>query len=153
MTDNKARTAAKIKSIISFAGGSFSRILYLFSRRGQLVVSHDNKNFNEIMDHAIDLGALDVEEGQDANVNVSSIVHLRLTSAQVFVDPEAVSLKARLFKDSGYEIHEADTVWVPLPDVQQQPDGITATKLRKIMDQLDADDDVTEVYSTAIFAS
>jgi transcriptional/translational regulatory protein YebC/TACO1 len=58
-----------------------------------------------------------------------------------------------LFKESGYEIHEADTVWVPLPDVQQQLDGATAAKLRKIMDQLDADDDVTEVYSTAIFAS
>jgi len=71
MTDNKARTAAKIKSVISLAGGSFSRILYLFSRRGQIVVSHDKKTFNEIMDHAIDLGALDVEEREDAGVNVS----------------------------------------------------------------------------------
>src|SRR5271156_1519281 len=148
MTDNKARTAAKIKTVISLAAGSFSRILYLFSRKGQLLVSHEKKNFDEIMDHAIDLGALDVEEREDANVNVSSIVPLCLTSAQVFVDPEAVSLKARLFKDSGYEIHEAETVWVPLPDAQQQPEETTATKLRKIMGQLDADDDVTGVYST-----
>jgi transcriptional/translational regulatory protein YebC/TACO1 len=79
MTDNKARTAAKIKTVISLAQGSFSRILYLFSRKGQLVVSHDNKNFDEIMDHAIDLGALDVEEGDDANVNVFPMIDRHLT--------------------------------------------------------------------------
>ena len=80
MTDNKARTAAKIKTVISLAGGSFSRILYLFSRRGQLVVSHDKKNFDEIMDHAIiDLGALDVETGDDANVCVFSFIRPHLT--------------------------------------------------------------------------
>lgn len=74
MTDNKARTAAKIKSIISSAGGSFSRILYQFERRGRLVVTHDRKTFDEIMEQAIDLGALDVLEGQDSNVNVLSIL-------------------------------------------------------------------------------
>jgi transcriptional/translational regulatory protein YebC/TACO1 len=115
-------------------------------------VSHDTKTFDETMEHAIDLGALDVEEGQDDNVNVSS-VKTPSNSIQVYVDPDAVSLKARLFKDNGYEIHEADTVWVPLPDVLQEPDEATAAKMRRIMKELDADEDVTEVYSTAILAS
>jgi len=64
-----------------------------------------------------------------------------------------VSSKARLFKDGGYEIHEADTVWAPLPDVLQEPDEASAFKLRRILKELEADEDVTEVYSTAIFAS
>jgi transcriptional/translational regulatory protein YebC/TACO1 len=68
----------------------------------------------------------------------------------VFVDPELVSAKARLFKDNGYEIHEADTVWVPLPDVQLQLDGHGAIKFQKVMEHLEADEDVTDVYSNAI---
>jgi transcriptional/translational regulatory protein YebC/TACO1 len=79
MTDNKARTAAKIKTVISLAEGSFSRILFLFSRKGQLVVSHDKKNFDEIVDHAIDLGAVDVEQGDDANVNVFPMIDRQIT--------------------------------------------------------------------------
>ena len=62
-------------------------------------------------------------------------------------------MKARLFKETGYEIHEADAVWVPLSDVQQQLEGASATQLRKILSELDAEDDVIEVYSTAIFST
>ena len=79
MTDNKARTAARIKSVISPAGGSFSRILYQFARRGQLLVSHHNKTFDEVVEHALDLGALDIEEAKDDTVKVYSISRSHLT--------------------------------------------------------------------------
>ena len=73
MTDNKARTAARIKSIVSSAGGSFSRVRYQFVKRGHLIVSHNKKSFDEILEQAINLGALDVEEGEGTTVKVFSI--------------------------------------------------------------------------------
>jgi transcriptional/translational regulatory protein YebC/TACO1 len=72
MTDNKARTAAKIRKIVSSAGGTFSRILYQFVKVGQLLVSRDGKTFDEITEQAIDLGAQDVEDEEDGNVKVLS---------------------------------------------------------------------------------
>ena len=73
MTDNKARTAATIKSVIYPAGGSFSRILYNFVRKGVIIASCDGRPFDQVLDEAINLGAQDVEEADDGSFRVCDI--------------------------------------------------------------------------------
>jgi transcriptional/translational regulatory protein YebC/TACO1 len=71
------------------------------------------------------------------------------------VEPEDVSNIAIKFKNLNYDIEEAETVWLALPDAQQQIDGSSeqAKKIHKILDDLEAVEDVTAVYSNATFES
>jgi len=74
MTDNKARTAATIKSVIYPAGGSFSRILYHFVRKGVIIARCDDRSFDKVLDEAIDLGVQDVAEVSDGTFKVYYIL-------------------------------------------------------------------------------
>jgi transcriptional/translational regulatory protein YebC/TACO1 len=65
MTDNKARTVARIKALVSSAGGSFSRVLFNFVKKGLIIVRCDDRSFDEVLEEAIDLGADDVEAEDD----------------------------------------------------------------------------------------
>src|SRR5436309_2730224 len=65
-TDNKARTVATIKNLISAAGGSISRVLFNFVRKGEVVVRFNGKSFDDVVEQAIELGAEDVEEIGDS---------------------------------------------------------------------------------------
>ena len=70
VTDNRSRTANNIKSIINESGGSFSQVLYQFTRKGTLMVRSNSKNFDEILEYAIKIGAEDVEQLDDETVQV-----------------------------------------------------------------------------------
>jgi transcriptional/translational regulatory protein YebC/TACO1 len=71
----------------------------------------------------------------------------------VYVEPEDVSNKARSFKNLGYDVQVAETAWMPLPEGQQQLEGSSeqAQKISKVIDELGAEEEVTGVYSNAVF--
>src|SRR4026209_2765848 len=61
-TDNRNRTAAEIRSIVTKAGGSIATpgsVSRLFHRQGQLVVSRDGANEDRVMEIALEAGAED----------------------------------------------------------------------------------------------
>ena len=69
MTDNKARTARTVKNAVSSAGGSLSKVLYQFVRKG-VIVMQSAKDFNNILEEAINVGAEDVTEAEERLVKV-----------------------------------------------------------------------------------
>lgn len=72
---------------------------------------------------------------------------------QVYVEPQNVTNKARSFKNLGYDVRAAETVWMPRLEGQQQVEGSSeqAQKIGKVIDELEAKEDVTGVYSNAVF--
>lgn len=71
MTDNKSRTTAKVKELVSSSGGSFSKVLYQFVRRGFLVVNCDGKSFEQVLEQTIDCGIVDIQETNDGSFKVA----------------------------------------------------------------------------------
>ena len=73
--------------------------------------------------------------------------------SQIYFDPDDVSNKARAFKSLKYEIQVAETVWMPLPERQQQlkESSEQAQKISKVIDELKAEEEVTGLYSNAVF--
>ena len=69
VTDNKARTAQKVKNAVSGVGGSLSKVLYQFSRKG-IIVMHSAKDFVEILEDTINVGAKDVTDEDEGLVKV-----------------------------------------------------------------------------------
>jgi transcriptional/translational regulatory protein YebC/TACO1 len=67
----------------------------------------------------------------------------------VFVEADDVSNQARLFKKMSYDIQVAEAVWIPRPEDQLRLDGSSelGKKFTKLMKKLEAEEDVTAVYS------
>ncbi len=137
-TDNRNRTASEIRSIVTKNGGSIATqgsVSRLFHRKGQIIVSREAANEDQLMELALEAGAEDFKaEPQGYEI---------LTEPNSF---EAVhkQVEAKGIKPAVAEVTELPTVLVPVP-------GASADSVNKLLDALEDHDDVKEVYSNADF--
>ena len=139
-TDNRNRTAAEIRSLVTKHGGSIATqgsVTRLFQRKGQIIVSRDAANEDQLMELALDSGAEDFK----ADANGYEIITEPATFETVHKKIEAQGVQA-----DGAEVTSLPTVTVPLTDTA----AISA--VNKLMDALEENDDVKEVYSNAEFS-
>ena len=67
-TDNRNRTAAEIRSLVTKAGGSLATagaVSRLFQRKGQIIVSREAANEDQLMELALEAGAEDFKADAD----------------------------------------------------------------------------------------
>ena len=70
-TDNKGRTLHDVRGIIKDHKGQITPSAYLFDRKGLIVFkAKDGMSLDDLMDLAIDAGALDIDEGEDGMFEV-----------------------------------------------------------------------------------
>jgi YebC/PmpR family DNA-binding regulatory protein len=136
-TDNRNRTASEIRSLVTKNGGSIATtgsVTRLFQRKGQIIVAREAANEDQLMEAALEAGAEDFKtEAQGYEI---------LTEPANF---EAVhkQIEARGIKPAAAEITSLPTLTVPLND---RP-AIAA--VNKLIDALEENDDVKDVYSNA----
>ncbi|MFA5853024.1 MAG: YebC/PmpR family DNA-binding transcriptional regulator [Spirochaetales bacterium] len=133
LTDNKNRAAAEIRNILTRSGanlGSANSVSYLFKRKG--VLSYDAEKYTEdqIMEAAIDAGADDVvsEEG-------TIVVYTDHSSFESVLN----AMNAKNFETLGAEISMVPETYVDI-------DGETAGKVQRLIDRLEENEDVQNVY-------
>ena len=138
-TDNRNRTSAEIRSIVTKAGGSIATsgaVSRLFHRQGQIVVAREAASEDQLMELALEAGAEDFKtepEGYEI-----------LTAPNQF---EAVhkAVEAKGIKPVLAGITELPTLTVPLSD----PQAVAA--VTKLIETIEDHDDVKEVYHNAEF--
>ena len=138
-TDNRNRTAAEIRSIVTKSGGSIAThgsVSRLFHHKGQIIISRDAASEDALMELALEAGAEDFKTEPEGY--------------EILTEPgnfEAVhkAIEAKKIKYDAAEITEVPTITVPLAD---EP-AIAA--VNKLIDALEEHDDVKEVYSNAQF--
>jgi YebC/PmpR family DNA-binding regulatory protein len=136
-TDNRNRTAAEIRSIVTKNAGSIATpgsVSRLFQRKGQIIIPREAASEDELMELALEAGADDFK----AEIEVYEIL----------VDPghfEAVhkQIDAKGLKPAVAEVTYLPTATVPLPDPS------TVAAVNRLLDSLEEHDDVKEVYSNA----
>ena len=111
--------------------GSVSR---LFQRKGQIIVSRESANEDQLMELALEAGADDFKADADGY--------------EILTDPanfEAVhkQIEARGIKPAVAEITSVPTVTVPVND------PAAARAVNKLVDVIEEHDDVKEVYTNA----
>ncbi len=133
LTDNKNRAAAEIRNTLTRSGanlGSAGSVSYLFKRKG--VLSYDGEVYTEdqIMEAAIDAGADDVvnEEG-------TLVVYTDQASFESVLN----AMNAKNFATLGAEISM-------VPDAYIAIDSDTAGKVQRLIDRLEENEDVQNVY-------
>jgi YebC/PmpR family DNA-binding regulatory protein len=136
-TDNRNRTAAEIRSIVTKAGGSIATpgsVSRLFRRRGQIIVAREAAGEDQLMEIALEAGA------EDFNADEQGY--------EILTDPghfEAVhkAVESKGVKPAAAAITELAQLTVPVTDPTAQ------SAVRKLIDALEDHDDVKEVYSNA----
>ncbi len=135
-TDNRQRTTASVRHLLSKYGGSLGEngcVSWMFDRVGYLSFDKDSTNEEELFDVALELEAKDVKENEDENIFEV------LTEAKDFL-----RIKDELEK-KGFKPLEAEITQIPQTTVAL--DESKAQSMLKLMDALEDDDDVSNVYA------
>jgi YebC/PmpR family DNA-binding regulatory protein len=135
LTDNRNRTAADVRHAFSKHGGSLGTsgsVAWLFERQGLVVVPAEGVDEDELTLAAADGGAEDVALDGDV---------FQVTSAA-----EALSAVRAAIEAAGFPVDSADSAMLPKTTVEIA-DEATARKVMKLIDVLEDNDDVQEVYA------
>lgn len=138
LTDNNNRAAANVRNIFSKSGGNLGAtgsVAYMFNRKGVIEYDAEVVSEDEVMDVALEAGADDIVT-EDGIITVTT-------------DPANFESVLEVLQGKGYESVSAEVAMVP--DMYSAVDNETATKLQKLIDRLEENDDVQNVYTNADF--
>ncbi len=134
LSDNRNRTASNVRSIFTKAGGALGEtgsVAFSFDHVGEIVYKPEAGDADAIMEAAIEAGAEDVVSDEDGHTIYCGFEDINeVSSALEKALGEAESVKA---------------IWKPQNTIPV--DEERATSLMKLIDNLEDDDDVQNVYS------
>jgi YebC/PmpR family DNA-binding regulatory protein len=133
LTDNRNRASAEIRHAFSKHGGSLGEpgsVAWIFEKRGAIVVDGNRYGEDDLM-AAIDAGAEDVREDGE--------------QLRVLTDPGDLTAIRKALEESGVEIVSAGLATEPKSTVEVK--GGDVERVLKLLDALDEDDDVDEVFA------
>ncbi|OCK79553.1 YebC-like protein [Lepidopterella palustris CBS 459.81] len=135
-TDNKLRTLADIRLIIKEHDGTVTPTDYLFGKKGRITfLEKEGVGVDEVLEQALDAGALDVVEGEDGKVVVFTETNETKSTAQA------------LSSSLGLEIKETEIIWDPNEETKVGiEDEEAAKRLSKFLDKIRDISGVQGVY-------
>ncbi|MDH5681609.1 MAG: YebC/PmpR family DNA-binding transcriptional regulator [Spirochaetota bacterium] len=129
LTDNKNRTVAEIRKILSKHGGNLGEsgsVGWMFEKKGVIMLSADKHSEDEIMEIAIDAGASDIATEDDMIV--------------VYTSPEDFEAVKSVLLEKGKEIDSSEVSRIPNNTVPVSADK--SEKAVQLMELLEDHDDV-----------
>jgi len=134
VTDNKKRAIAQIRHILSQNGGHLGEVgcvTWLFERKGLMVLNKDKVDEDKVMDIALEAGAEDVREEEDA--------------LEIIFSPEQLGQINEKVEAAGYSPELVEFTMIPQTTVPLE--GKEAHQMLNLMNALDESDEVQKVYA------
>ena len=136
LTDNKNRTAANVRNAFTKGQGSIGTqgcVSYMFDEKGQIIIAKEDCDMDadDLMMVALDAGAEDFAEEEDS---------FEITTAPADFDAVHKALEEQGLLMASAELSMIPQTYVTLTD------EAAITNIGRILDLLDDDDDVQEVY-------
>jgi YebC/PmpR family DNA-binding regulatory protein len=131
-TDNRNRTAAEIRSILTKNGGSMATtgaVSRLFQRKGQIIVPREGANEDALMEAALEAGAEDFKAEPEG--------------FEVLTDPASFEAVHKAIEARGFKPASAEVTFLP---VLTAPADASAARLLELLED---HDDVKEIYTNA----
>ncbi len=135
LTDNRNRTTGEVRHIFSKHGGNLGTtgcVSFLFEEKGVIQVPKSEYTEEEIFEKAIEAGAEDV-------ITEDEYYEIRTEPKELYAVKDAL-------EKMGVKIEKAELTKIPTTTVEIK-DEETATKLMKLLDALEDNDDVQKVYA------
>ena len=136
LTDNKNRTAANVKNAFTKGGGNVGTpgcVSFMFDKKGQIIIDKEEfeKDADELMMIALDAGAEDFSEEED--------------SFEILTAPDDFSAVREALEAAKVPMASAEVTMIPQNWVELTSED-DIKKMNRILDLLDEDDDVQNVY-------
>ena len=134
LTDNRNRTAADIRHIFSKHGGNLGEtgcVAWMFKQKAVFIVEKETfEDEDELMSIVLDAGAEDLRADGDV--------------FEIVAEPGDFDAIEAALAEKGIETASAEVTMVP--DTTIHLEGADAEKMQKLLDALDENDDVQNVY-------
>ncbi|HZP91586.1 MAG TPA: YebC/PmpR family DNA-binding transcriptional regulator [Burkholderiales bacterium] len=137
MTDNRTRTVADVRHAFSRNGGNLGTdgsVAFLFKHCGQLVFAPGTSE-EKVMEAALEAGAEDVVGNEDGSI-------------EVITDPNSFAAVKERLEKAGLKAEFGEVTFKP--SIENVLTGEDAARMQKLLDALEALDDVQDVYTTAV---
>ena len=134
LTDNRNRAASDVRYVFSKNGGKLGTsgsVAYLFERKGVILVPKDAADEDELMEIALEAGAEDVEEQEN--------------DYRVVTTPEDFTAVREALGEADMAFENAEITMEPQNSIDL--DAGTAKQTLRLIDALEENDDVQEVYA------
>jgi YebC/PmpR family DNA-binding regulatory protein len=137
-TDNRNRTAAEIRAILTRQNGSLATagsVTRLFQRKGQFIVSRDAAKEDPLMELALEAGAEDFKAEPEGY--------------EILTEPGQFEGVHRALEAAAVRCDAAEVTWLPTALVVVEAE--MAPGVRQLIEALEEHDDVKEIYANAQF--
>ncbi|MCH8033390.1 MAG: YebC/PmpR family DNA-binding transcriptional regulator [Bacteroidetes bacterium] len=137
-TDNKNRSVADVRHLFSKYNGSMGEngsVAWMFDRKGIIALPIQNKTEDEIMDIVLEAGAEDLQTEEDF--------------FEVQTDLESFEAVRKALVAADLQIENASLQWIAKNTVSVSTED--AEKVMKLIEAMEYNDDVQNVYSNADF--
>ncbi len=134
LTDNRNRTASDVRYVFSKNGGKLGTsgsVAYLFERKGVILVPKDSVDEDELMEAALEAGAEDVETSE--------------SDYRVVTSAENFTAVRDALREAGLGFDNAEITMQPQNSIDL--DASTAKQTLRLIDALEDNDDVQEVFA------
>ena len=136
LTDNKNRTASNVRNAFTKGYGSIGTqgcVSFMFDKKGQIIVAKEDCDMeaDDLMMIALDAGAEDFAEEED--------------SFEVLTNPDDFETVRSALEAEKIPMVQAEVTMLPQNYVELTADE-DITNINRILDLLDAEDDVQQVY-------
>ena len=136
LTDNRNRTAGEVRHYFDKFGGNMGTqgcVSFMFSQKGVLVIEREEleKDEDTVMSDALECGAADFEADEDVFT--------------IYTEPEDFGAVRDDLEKLGYAFVSAELEMVPSTYTKLE-DEETATKMQKMLDMFEDNDDIQNVW-------
>lgn len=135
LTDNKNRTGGDVRHLFDKYGGSLGTtgcVSYLFKKRG-VIIADKAKDEDEVLMLVLDCGGEDMETEDDCY--------------EIYAAPSDLYAVSDKLKEAGVNVLSSEIDMIPENEIDP---GSHVDSVRKLVDLLEENDDVQNVYHNAI---
>ncbi len=133
LTDNRNRTAGEMRHYFDKCGGNLGAqgsVMFMFTRRGLVVVEAQGKDEDEAMEVALEAGAEDFNAEEEV--------------FEIITDPNSVGEISEAMSAKGYNVVSAEAEYYP--STFSSIDDEAVAKMQKLLEMLEDNDDVQNVW-------
>ena len=134
LTDNRNRTAGDLRHYFDKCGGNLGQngsVMFMFERKGQIVIEAEGKDEDTVMEAALEAGADDFNFDGDV--------------FEIYTDANEVGKVAAELEAKGYSFLSAEAAYLPTTTTELN-DEESVTKMEKLIDMLEENDDVQNIW-------
>ena len=134
LTDNKNRTVAEIRHLITKYGGNLGEngsVAWMFDKKGQIILKRDDENENILFEDVIDAGAEDFEAVHDAFI--------------ITTDPADIMSVRNAIENKGYFVESSKVEM--LPKNLHKINDENSEKAISLLNEIEDHDDIKSIYT------